>query len=158
MSLQQKKRKLTNSEQKKALVEDFELQLKVKHKDKYTRFQIKLWAEILATGVHSVLDNPPAASMFGRDKHPKRQSEPSGNETVVNQMMTVMNTLCQALTPKPAANWTVSTDFSPTKRAELRGMYLKQLSELRHLLDQDVLTNEEYEEQGRDPEEVGHDG
>ena len=131
-----KRKKTTNSEQKKALVEDFELKLQEKHKDKYTRFQIKLWAEMLSTGVHSDLDNPPAASMFGRDKHAKRQSEPSGNDTVVSQMMAVMNTLCQAKTPKPETRKKLSPDFSPVKRAELRGTYLKQLSELRQLLDQ----------------------
>ena len=40
-------------------------------------------------------------------------------------MMTVMNSLCQALAPKN------STGGSPVKRAELRGTYMKQLTELK---------------------------
>ena len=113
-------------------------------------FRIKLWAEMLATGVHNDLDNPPTASMFGRDKHAKRHSESSANDTVVSQMMTMMNTLCQALTPKQVETekkTTFSVSLSPMKRAELRSTYLEQLSELHQLLDQDILTEQEYEEQ-----------
>ena len=146
-------KKLTTTEQKKALVEDYEQKLQEKHQDKYTRFQIKLWAEMLATGVHTDLDTPPAASMFGRDRHAKRQSESSLNESVLSQMMTMMNSVCQALIPnrvETERKVTISPNLSPMKRAELRSTYLKQLGELRQLLDQDVLTEEEYEEQRGD--------
>ena len=74
------KRAKTNAENKKALVEEYEQKLQVKHQDKYSRFQIKLWAEMLATGVHTDLDKAPAASMFGRDKHAKRQQSESAND------------------------------------------------------------------------------
>ena len=40
-----------------------------------------------------------------------------------------------------------SSGLSPMKCAELRGIYLNQMSELRHLFDNGVLTKEEYEEQ-----------
>ena len=135
------------------MVEEYEQKLQVKHQDKYSRFQIKLWAEMLATGVHTDLDNAPAASMFGRDKHAKRQQSESANEheSVMGQMMTVMNTLCKTLTPSRAESENrVKLTLSPMKRAELRSKYLQQLSELRQLLDQNILTEEEYEEQRGD--------
>ena len=69
------------------------------------------------------------------------------NDSRVNrQMMTVMNTLCKTLTPSRAESETLS----PMKRAELRSKYLQQLSELRQLLDQNILREEEYEEQRGD--------
>jgi len=110
--------------------------LKSKHQDKYTRFQYKLWAEMLVSGVHSSTDDPPAASMFMHEaKHPKR-NESTVNETVIDGMMSVMNTICQALTPKHGGEKrpSVSTGLSPMKR-DLRSTYLKQLGEIRQLHD-----------------------
>ena len=72
------------------------------------------------------------------------QSESNTNDAAVSGMMSVMNTLCQAVTsgndklPKSHA--------SPMKRAELRTVYIKQLSDLRQLCD-DILDADEYEEQ-----------
>ena len=61
-------------------------------------------------------------------------------------MMTVVNTLCQALVPKQAR----STCSSPIKKAELRGTYMKQLTELKQLRDSGILEQDEYEEQRLD--------
>ena len=140
-----KKQKLSSMDEKKALAEEHEQQLREKHGDKYTRFQYKLWAEMLTSGVHTDLDEPPAASMFSRTKRQKgTQSESNTNDAVVSGMMSVMNTLCQAVTsgndklPKSHA--------PPMKRAELRTVYIKQLSDLRQLCD-DILDADEYEEQ-----------
>ena len=59
--------KQSKQEERKAVAEEYESALKVKHQDAYTRFQYKLWAEIPAAGVHRDLNSPPAASMFGRE-------------------------------------------------------------------------------------------
>ena len=40
-------------------------------KDYETKFQYKLWAEMLARGSHGSLDNPPQVAMFGREKTQK---------------------------------------------------------------------------------------
>jgi len=129
-------KKGSSAEEKKVLASEYEEQLKSKHQDKYTRFQYKLWAEMLVSGVHSSTDDPPAASMFMHEaKHPKR-NESTVNETVIDGMMSVMNTLCQALTPKHGGEKrpSVSTGLSPMKR-DLRSTYLKQLGEIRQLHD-----------------------
>jgi len=85
-------------------------------------------------------------------KHPKR-NESTVNETVIDGMMSVMNTPCQALTPKHGGEKrpSVSTGLSPMKRADLRSTYLlKQLGEIRQLHDANVLSAQESEEQRAD--------
>lgn len=62
-------------------------------------------------------------------------------------MMTVVNNLFQALTPKqvPAERQSsTQVSNSPMEKAALRGTYIKQLSEIRQLYDNG---QEEYEEQ-----------
>ena len=72
----------------------------------------------------------------------------------MNGMLTIVNTLCQALVPhdlaSPAATRLPSATFSPMKKAELRGTYFKQLVDLRNLFDQGILTEDEYKEQKED--------
>ena len=99
-------------------------------------------------GTHTSLDEPPSASMFSREsKRSSNTANSSLNDTVVSGMMTMMSSLCQALVPKPAAG---STCGSPVKRAELRGTYIKQLTELKQLRDSGILDEGEYEEQRSD--------
>jgi len=95
------------------------------------------------------LDEPPAASMFSRTKRQKgTQSESNTNDAVVSGMMSVMNTLCQAVTS--SNDKLPKSHASPMKRAELRTVYIKQLSDLRQLYDNDILDADEYEEQRQD--------
>ena len=65
-------------------------------------------------------------------------------------MMNMVNTLCQAITPKVTPPERRQMGLSPMKKAELRSTYLRQLSELRQLRDNEILTEEEYEEQRED--------
>lgn len=132
----EKKQKLCGSRE---IAEEHEQELQEKHGSKYTRFQYKLWAEMLASGVHDNKDGPPAASMFTRGTKQQRQSE--SNDAVI---MSVVNSLCQAVTSKQGP---VATGASPAKRAQLRSTYIQQLSELRQLYDNEVLNEDEYEEQ-----------
>ena len=139
-STDRKKQKLCSS---KELAEEHEQELQEKHGTKYTRFQYKLWSEMLASGVHDNMDEPPAASMFTRGT--KHQKQPENRDTVVSGMMSVVNNLCQAVASKQSP---APASASPAKRAELRSTYITQLSELRRLFDNDILSPEEYEEQG----------
>ena len=150
-----KKQKLSSMDEKKALAEEHEHELREKHGDKYTHFQYKLWAEMLASGVHTDSDEPPAASMFPRTtKRPKgTQLESSNsNDAVVSGMMNMMNTFCHAVTTKQVGSDKLRTSgsASPMKKAELRTTYMKQLSDLRKLYDDDILSTDEYEEQRLD--------
>ena len=138
---------LSTVEKRKAKAKEYEQKLVELHKDKWTSFQYKLWAEMLVCGTHTSLDEPPSASMFSREsKRSSSTASSSLNDTVVSGMMTMMSSLCQALVPKPAG----STCGSPVKRAELRGTYIKQLAELKQLRDSGILDEGEYEEQRSD--------
>ena len=120
-----------------------EQKLKEQHKDKYTPFQLKLWAEMLTYGTHNSFEEPLNAAMFNRDK---KGVSSNGESAVASGMMTAVSSMCQALRPKDVQE----TLSSPMKKAQLRGMYMKQLNELRQLYDSDVLSKEEYEEQRSD--------
>ena len=144
-----KKQKLSKIEERKLEAEKYEQILSEKHGNTYTQFQYKLWAEMYVGKVHPSLEEPPNAAMFRHDSKQSKKSQPDLNNTVVDGMLTVMNTLCQALTPtKQVEKQGPSTPtFSPMKQAQLRSTYLKQLGELRDLHDGGVLLSEEYEEQ-----------
>ena len=147
-----KPKKVSKQEDKRATVETYEQQLKEKHGGNYTRFQLKLWAEMLAVGTHSDFDEPPSASMFAKP-HPKAKAIQNENsDKVVSGMMTVVNTLCQSVLSNQSNQHTIEkkSDLSLVKRAELRSMYMQQLTELRQLLANEIITNEEYEEQRSD--------
>ena len=123
----------------KSQAKDYEAQLKAKHSDTYTPFQYKLWAEMYAKGGHNSLDDPPHASMFNRETKPQTRS--AHDQQAV--MVSVIDKLCSAISaPKQ-----IGSTLSPMKKAELRSTYMKQLSELRQLHDNGVLTEDEYEEQ-----------
>ena len=69
------------------------MKLGEKHGDKFSRFQFKIWAESLASGQYSDLETPPG---YATEKKTSRE----GNvESVMNGMLSIMNTLCQAITP-----------------------------------------------------------
>ena len=82
-----KKQKLSSVDARKELAEEHEQVLKEKHGDKYMRFEYKLWAEMLASGVHTNVDEPPAASMFSKCQRPDT------GDDVFHGMISVMNTL-----------------------------------------------------------------
>ena len=128
-------------ESQKELVKEYELDLKKKHEGAYSPFQYKLWAEMYAKGVHSSLEDPPAAAMFNREK--LSRSSTTKNDFVVS----VLDKVCNALAPTTQNTGKASLTLSPLKKAELRSTYIKQLSELKSLNESGILTNDEYEEQ-----------
>ena len=151
-----KKAKNSKQDERRAKTEEYETKLKDKHGDKFTSFQFKLWTEMLTSGVHTDLDVPPAASMFGREtkKAKAPQKDSSDLSAAVVDMVSVVSTLSQALSTsaqaqlnRPHTSSSHPVSWSPMKRAELRSMYLKQMTELRQLYDDGILSEEEYEEQ-----------
>ena len=60
---------------------------------------------MLANGGYSDLDTPPAgAAMFHRETAMKRSKTENSNDTFMNGMLTVVNTLCQVLVPHDQAS------------------------------------------------------
>ena len=135
--------KVSSIESQRALAQEYELELKKKHEHTYTPFQYKLWAEMYAKGCHTSLEQPPSAAMFNRETRPSKNLSHGQSDLVVS----VIDKLCNALTPKQEKGKVVSLTLSPMRRAELRGTYIKQLGELRQLNENGILTEDEYEEQ-----------
>ena len=147
-----KVKKGMSAEEKKAAAQEYEQKLLEKHANKYSRYQIKFWSEMLANGGYSDIENPPAgAAMFSRETGQKQAKDETTSE-LVNGMMTMVNTLCQALVPQQISGQVgpVKSTFSPIRKAELRGTYFKQLGELGQLFDAGILTEDEYKEQKQD--------
>ncbi len=149
-----KKLKQSKLDERKALAEEYETKLKENHGDSYTRFQYKLWAEMLAAGVHVDLNTPPAASMFGREKRIPARNTSNDVSTMGDAMAGMVSILSQALSPNlrgsapdNGSGRALSSTLSLMNSAELRSIYLKQMGELRQLYDAGTLSDTEYEEQ-----------
>lgn len=134
-------KKTCRMDTKKAQAREFEVELKKKHESTYTPFQYKLWAEMYANGSHNSLEKPPSAAMFNREVKQSRSSHGQSD-----LMVSVIEKLCTALTPKQEKGG-VSVSSSPVKRAELRTTYIKQLNEIKMLRENEILTQNEYDEQ-----------
>lgn len=82
----------------------------------------------------------------------KQNNDPSllmGTRVHSSVMVSAIDKLCNALTPKQVGNEkrAITSTLSSMKNAELRGTYRKQLSERRQLHENGVLTEDEYVEQ-----------
>ena len=95
-----KVKKGSSAEEKRAAALEFEEKLLAKHPDKYFCYQIRFWAEILANGGYSDLDNLPAgAACFTVKLQVNIPKTENINDTIMSGMLTVVNTLCQVLVP-----------------------------------------------------------
>ena len=88
------------------------------------------------------------AAIFRRDS--KSWKQPDLNNTVVDGMLNVMNTLCQALTPtkqvtvgQQQCSYSLPEFLTHETSSAIHSSYLKQLSELRDLYDIGVLHEEQ---------------
>ena len=134
-------------EEKRALAEDYEQKLKEKHGDKFPNFQFKFGQKcwlMISTKVwrsHQVVQCSDMRVKGARKDRVVQQM------TVIGGMLSVMNTLCSAITPNQSKQEVRRATLSPMKRAEMQSTYIKQLSELRSLHESAVLSAGEYEEQ-----------
>ena len=102
-------------------VQDVVNDLKAKHTSGYTPMQLRIWAEMIVTGLYENTDSPPTTSMFVR----------AGGATSAKKR----NEL-----PAPSG----SAIASPTKVIDGRSKLYKQLTELQSLKASGVLSEDEY--------------
>lgn len=127
-----RKKDTTREEQVEELIEG----LKVKHGTAYTPMQFRIWAEMIAGGVHVSHDEPPSTTMFNRSGSINVKKKTTSD--VVTQ---VVDKIANVLSPKAASS---SNSNSPAKVIENRSKCYKQLSELKNLNESGVLSDEEY--------------
>ena len=127
-----KKRKVDDKEEK--VIQTLN-QLKKKHEDKFTGFQLRMWSEMLVGGVYTSYDNPPNTSMFLRA---------GGNRSKKSEAISLSEAAAsQTLSPPKAPVIPVAS--SPAKSIDNRSKCYKQLNELNGLKMAGVLSPEEFD-------------
>ena len=101
--------------------------LKEKHSGQFDIPKLRLWSWMICSGLHEDYEKPPKVPMQSPKKSKSSQKKASENS------------------PAPSPECSIS--LSPSKTVDLRMKNLQQLRYLRQLLDDNILTAEEYQEQ-----------
>ena len=119
--------------------------LKEKHASLYTVMQMRIWAEMIVSGMYSDMDEPPNTSMFiraGGGKNPSSNKQSLVTQAITDAATALTNVLSPKQTPSSDSNKVSSS--SPAKVIENRSILYKQLNELRELYKGGILTEDEY--------------
>ena len=135
-----KKKKLKKTEEREDKVHDRIKQLKEKHGNSFSPMQLRIWSEMIVGEVHSSLDEPPNTSMFIRagNTATTKKKDHCGTAHALTEVATA---IASALSPAPPS---CGRGSSPAKLIEGRSKCYKQLSELKNLNLNGILSNEEY--------------
>lgn len=130
-------------------VQEIADRLKERHGSRYTPMQIRIWAEMIASGLHCSEDDPPSTTMFlragGSTPHKKKDQTP-----VAQALTDVATAFASALSPRVATSSMIpsmGSTSSPAKVIESRSKLYKQLTDLQNLLNMGILTDDEYKEE-----------
>ena len=111
--------------------------------------QYRLWARTIVNGIHSSKDTPPKVPMIS-GVTPTRPAKKSIEETVASTVAAVVMNLQGAARPSTHLS-PVGPDsglrISPSKGVDVRGKCYSQLSCLKQLFEDSILTTEEFQEQ-----------
>ena len=128
------------------------LELKKRHGDKWPDPHLRLWARYKVNGYHTDLDNPPAAPPFNGFV-PKRAKQESLSEALAS----AATAFAQAFSGSPAnlsqkesvpsTPSGSSVGMSPLKVADLRMKHLEQLRYLQQLMEDGIISKDEFVEQ-----------
>ena len=133
--------------------------LKEKHGDMYSTPQYRLWARMIICGTHDDLDTPPQVPMIVGAPLPKRPKQESLTSALVDAATAFANvispTSCSSnaesstepSTPKIPGRGISRTGVSPGRVADVRMKNLEQLRFMQNLLDDGILSTEEFDEQ-----------
>ena len=141
----QKKKKLDNDAKVQEIVDS----LKSKYGMKYTVLQLRIWAELISSGLYNSTEEPPCNnSMFqragGGSSGKKKEDH---NESGVAQALTAFAQVISGATKAvpPSSGQGMSTfSSSPARLIDSRSKLYKQLSELQNLKSAGILTEDEY--------------
>lgn len=130
-------------------VDDAFKKLKEKHPDMATP-KLRLWARLIQSGRHDDYETPPNIPLItGSPATSKPKKESIGDAltgaatAVVKLLQTQQKDSCSK---KPQSQLPTSTYISPMKLAQLRSC-LEDLKKIKELLEDGVLTEEEYQEE-----------
>ena len=116
--------------------------LRTKHRSKFTTLQLRIWAELISSGIYSSTDEPPLNnSMFtgaGGESSGKKQSD-----SVTIAFAEAASAIKCALTKSEPSHSHTSTS-SPAKLIDSLSKLYKQLTEIQSLKSAGILTKTEY--------------
>ena len=116
-------------------------ELKTRHGDKYEIPKLRLWSRMICSDLHEDYENPPAIPAFSLGKKARRESV---SEAITGAAMAVTHALeNQTQHHSPSK----SSQLSPSKTVEVRLKNLEQLKIIQQLLEDNILTQDEYSEQ-----------
>ena len=127
-------------------------ELKKRHGDKWPDPHLRLWARYKVNGYHTDLDTPPAAPPFS-GFIPKRAKQESLSEAITSAATAIAQAFSGSgsassqsegsAPPQPP----VSVSMSPLKAADLRMKHLEQLRYLQQLMEDNIISENEFIEQ-----------
>ena len=122
------------------------------HGDNYSSVQLRLWARMLANGLHNDKNEPPAVPMI-TGVTPKRPKKESLQDTIVCVAKTFADAFIDKKVQKSSPelslkeNISVAHGVSPGRAADVRMKNYEQLRYLQSLLDDGILSLDEFCEQ-----------
>ena len=148
-----KKRKyestVTKRQEKEDELDGIYQDLQQKHGNLYSGPQLRLWARMIIAGTHDDLDEPPRVPMITGAVPPKKQRQ----ETLTDAIAGAATALAKAFggsaiqTPTTSAGNLNSVGISPGKAADIRMKHLEQLRYLQRLMEDRIISEEEFLEQ-----------
>ena len=122
-------------------------ELKEKHSTSFTVPQYRLWARMIHCGTHDSRDSPPAVPMF-TGSQPKRPRKESLADTIAESVAAISKAFSS---PQSSSNQGPASapvlGLSPGKSVDLRMKNLQQLRYIQQLLEDNILSENEFLEQ-----------
>jgi hypothetical protein len=146
-----KKQAVSALERKNERIEDIVRRLQGQHKDRFSKVQYRLWAEMVDVGTYRSFDTPPSVPMFtgGKAGKPNQTSALSHAFTeMASSIATAFSGRGATSTPVPNTPPSASRNLctsSPGRLVEIRSKYIQQLKELHLLVEAGALTDQESE-------------
>lgn len=124
-----KKKQLDKQEEVQKIVNS----LKSTHGSKYTAMQLRIWAELIAGGLHSSEDHPPNRNSMFERAGAGGSSKPTQKDGAVAKVVAdAASAITQALTSTGQSPGSCVSISSPAKLIESCSKLYKQLSELQN--------------------------
>ena len=149
-SVDKRKRSSSSREQTEEEIDDIFYELKEKHISKYETPKLRLWSRMIASGLHTDYDTPPDIPAFTGSicKKGKKDNGHSMNEALTGAAIAFAKAINGSEASPVSSSQSSNTSYvSPSKSVDLRMKNLEQLRVLKGLLEDGILSNEEFSEQ-----------
>ena len=124
-------------------------ELKDKHSGKFSIPQLRLWARMVARGIHDDMEEPPQVPMITgiTPKRAKRETLSDALTPLANAITKAFTANQACSTPEKSAVPSQQCGISPAKVADVRMKNLEQLKFLQQLYEDGILSHAEFIEQ-----------